>query len=162
MLFCCYKTRRSNPIGSILWDVFVDNWAVPTRTSSIGLMLIAANARWDDRGKFDAIVDLYLSFFDDEKPVTVRQCIQSLSKIVPYKQDCLLKITDRLLSIDLEQRKVTQRKLLLLDILSVLAAIQKVQPDERIERFISQAMTGGLLDPKSKRQVEVWINASAG
>lgn len=145
------------------WDVFVDKLgSANSYQRSIGLMLIAANARWDDRGKFDAIVDLYLSFFDDEKPVTVRQCIQSLSKIVPYKQDCLLKITDRLLSIDLEQRKVTQRKLLLLDILSVLAAIQKVQPDERIERFISQAMTGGLLDPKSKRQVEVWINASAG
>jgi len=122
---------------------------------SLGLMLLADNVRWDQPGKFEALVATYLSFCDDEKPVTVRQCIQSLVKVVPHKPACLGAIVDKLLSIDVMQRKETQRKLVLLDILSVLTAIQKVQPDERISRYIHNALTGGILDDKAKRQVEM-------
>lgn len=120
---------------------------------SLGLMLLAENTCWDRGGKFDAIVDRYLSFCDDEKPVTVRQCIQGLCKIVPYKQNCHNSIVEKLISIDLMQRKETQRKILLLDILSVLCAIQKMAPDARIESYIQNAMTGATLDAKAKRQV---------
>lgn len=117
-------------------------------------MLMAENARWDAAGKLDESMGQYLSFCDDEKPVTVRQCIQSLCKIVPYKPACLAGIADKLISIDVMQRKDTHRKILLMDILSVLVMIQKLQPEERIQGYIHQALTGGILDAQSKRRVE--------
>jgi hypothetical protein len=124
---------------------------------SLGLMLAAANARWDEGGRLDEIFDGYLSLVDDEKPVTVRQCIQALCKIVPYKPHLHVRIVDRLISIDLTQRKETQRKILLLDILSVLILIRKARQDERIDRYILAAMTGGILDSKSKRSIEALL-----
>jgi hypothetical protein len=139
------------------WDVFVEKLdSANSYQRSLGLMLIAVNARWDQEGKFEAIVDRYLSFCDDEKPVTVRQCIQSLEKIVPYKGGCLPTIVDKLVAIDLMERKETQRKILLLDILRVLSMIRKVQPDERIDGLIQNALTGSLLDSKSKRMVSAF------
>lgn len=117
-------------------------------------MLIAENTRWDDFGKFEEIADRYLSFCDDEKPVTVRQCIQGLTKIIPYKKSCLTAIADRLIAINLMRRKETQRKILLMDILSVLVPINRLRHDERISRYLQTAMTGGILDNKAKRLVE--------
>jgi len=136
------------------WDAFVARLAsANSYQRSLGLMLIAENARWDDSGAFAAVLERYLAGCDDEKPVTVRQCIQGLCKIVPYQPACLGPITEKLLSIDLVTRKDTQRKLLLMDILSVLAEIRKIQPDERIERYFLHAMTGGILDEKAKKQI---------
>ncbi|MFZ5973920.1 MAG: SufBD protein [Bacillota bacterium] len=65
------------------WNVFLEKLKSPNSYQrSIGLMLMAENAKWDVHGKFDASLDLYLSFCDDEKPVTVRQCIQGLLKVI--------------------------------------------------------------------------------
>ncbi len=136
------------------WDGLVEKLnSENSYQRSIGLMLIAENARWDAAGKFDGLIDRYLSFCDDEKPVTVRQCIQSLSSIVPYKPALNGRIVDKLLSIDLMQRKETQRKLLLMDIIQVLVMIRTTASDERIERYIEHALTGEILDSKSKRLV---------
>ena len=137
------------------WDVFVEKLnSENSYQRSLGLMLLAENTRWDDSGKFEEIAERFLSFCDDEKPVTVRQCIQSLNKIVPFKKTCLSMITDRLVSIDLMQRKETQRKILLMDILSVLLPINRYQHDDRIDFYLQKAMTGGILDNKAKRLVE--------
>ncbi len=136
------------------WDVFVEKLGSDNSFQrSLGLMLIAENVRWDTEGKFDRIIDLYLSFCDDEKPITVRQCIQSLRSIISYKKNCHARIVDKLISIDIMQRKETQRKILLLDILSVLGAMKKLEPDERIDSYILTALTGGILDSKSKRAI---------
>lgn len=43
-----------------------------------GLTLIACNAKWDEAGKIDGIIDEYLEHVTDDKPITARQCIQSL------------------------------------------------------------------------------------
>jgi hypothetical protein len=118
---------------------------------SIGLMLIAENVRWDEQKKFNALADQYLALCDDEKPVTVRQCIQSLVKIVPFNPDCIAKVVDKLIGIDLMQRKDTQRKLLLTDILTVLLECQKIQPQEKVDRYICEALTGGILDEKTRK-----------
>jgi hypothetical protein len=137
------------------WDTFVHKFnSSNSYQRSIGLMLIAENTRWDDAGKLDEIIDVYLSFVDDEKPVTVRQCIQSLVKIVPYKKNLQAIIADQLMSIDLKLRKETQRKLLLTDILTVLMLIQRNEEYEEISRYIHNAMTGGLLDEKAIKKIE--------
>lgn len=140
------------------WDEFAGRLGSDNSYQrSLGLMLIAENARWDRAGTFEAIADRYLSLCDDEKPITVRQCIQGLCKIVPYKQSCHNRIVEKLISIDLMQRKETMRKLILFDILAVLILIQQTQPDERIARYIQTALTGAILDPKTKRQVEAML-----
>lgn len=134
------------------WDALVEKLKSDNSYQrSIGLMLIAENVRWDQQKKFNALADQYLALCDDEKPVTVRQCIQSLVKIVPFNPDCIAKIADKLIGIDLMQRKETQRKLLLTDILNVLLECQKVQLQERVDRFICEALTGGILDEKTKK-----------
>ncbi len=137
------------------WNILVNKFtSTNSYHRSIGLMLLADNTRWDQEGKFDSLVDTYLSFIDDEKPITVRQCIQSLAKIVPPKPHLASKIADRLLAIDISARKETQQKIVLMDILSVFAVIRRYLKDERIEKFIVTALTGEVLDKKAKAEIE--------
>ena len=140
------------------WDTFVDKLKDPNSFQrNIGLRMISANVRWDKHGKFDAICDLYLSHCNDEKPITVRQCIQGLCSIVPFNTHCRRKIAETLMAIDISQRQESQQKLVLLDILSVLLLINKTDPDNAILAYIHQALTGGLLDKKSKDMIEAQL-----
>jgi hypothetical protein len=120
---------------------------------SIGLMLLAENVRWDVSDNYEDIVDLYLSFCDDEKPITVRQCVQSLSKVIKYKKQMCTKVIDKLISINIMERKETQRKILLIDIINVLIDIRKMQPEDRINTYIGDALMGEMLDKKAKNQI---------
>jgi hypothetical protein len=134
------------------WEQFVAKLAdANSYQRSLGLMMIAENARWDTDGKFEKCLPAYLAGCTDEKFITARQCIQGLCKIVPYHPTCYQAVIQCLTAIDLMQRKDTQRKLLLLDILSVLRLIHKAQPDERIARYFLNALTGEILDSKSKK-----------
>ena len=117
-------------------------------------MLIVANAKWDAENKIDTVIDKYLAVLGDEKPISVRQCIQALQEIVPYKQHLLGKITESLTSIELEAVKDTMRKSILVDILSVLAMIRKHHTSDRLESHIMDALSGGILDRKSVRYIE--------
>ena len=138
------------------WDVLAGKLdSANSYQRSIGLMLIAENAKWDGQGKMEAIIDAFLSCCDDEKPITVRQCIQSLRKVAPYKKNLHVKIVEKLTSINISSRKATQRKILLMDILSVLAVIQKMEFHAEIERFRCSAMTGGILDMKAKKEIDL-------
>ena len=140
------------------WDTFVDKLKDPNSFQrNIGLRMIAANVRWDKQGKFDAICDLYLAHCNDEKPITVRQCIQGLCSIVPFNTPCRKKIAETLMAINISQRQESQQKLVLLDILSVLLLINKANPDNAILAYIHQALTGGLLDKKSKDMIEAQL-----
>ncbi|HOJ00072.1 MAG TPA: hypothetical protein PLL88_00520 [Anaerolineaceae bacterium] len=140
------------------WDTFVTKLSDPNSYQrNIGLRMIAENVRWDKQGKFNEICDLYLSFCDDEKPVTVRQCIQGLCSIVPFNTHCHARITDKLTSIDISQRKESQQKLVLLDIISVLLLINKANSQNDILNYIHHALSGGLLDKKSKLAIEAQL-----
>lgn len=52
-----------------------------------GIVLIAANSKWDTDYKIDEIIDSYLKHIEDEKPITARQCIQALPTISKYKPE---------------------------------------------------------------------------
>lgn len=54
-----------------------------------GLLLIAANAKWDENNKIDEIIDDYLKHIIDDKPITSRQCIKVLPTIAQYKPDLI-------------------------------------------------------------------------
>jgi hypothetical protein len=149
-----YRSRYLNDVYPF-WDTFrlklkSDN----SYQRSIGLMLMAENTQWDLDNRMDDALDEYLALLYDEKPITIRQCIQALGKIVLYKQNLNKIIAARLMSVNLNDIKETMRKSILLDILNVLAIIRRNQTTVEIEGFISNALSSELLDKKAKKQIE--------
>jgi hypothetical protein len=140
------------------WDKFCEKLnSENSYQRSIDIMLIAENVRWDSDDKFDKIVDEYLLHLNDEKPITVRQCIQSLQKIVPFKRQLSFVIADKLIAIDILSFKETMQKPILLDILEVLILIRKNQTNDEIEGYIVKSLSGGILDKKSIGKIRAII-----
>lgn len=117
-------------------------------------MLIAENARWDGERRMNDAIDEYLGLLNDEKPITIRQCIQSLDKIVTYKSELNDKVAAALISFDFMSVKETMRKPILLDILNILLIIRKELKKDEIENFILNALSGEILDKKTKKRIE--------
>jgi len=137
------------------FDVFADKLRSDNSYQrSIGLMLMAQNAKWDTLGKLDVAMDDYLKCVNDEKPITVRQCVQALLYVVPHKKSLHQKIAKSLMNIDIAAMRSTMRKLVLLDILHVLLQIRKYDPTDAIDAYIFNALSGGILDEKSKKQIK--------
>jgi len=63
---------------------------------SIGLMLLANLSKSDIENKFNSIIDHYLEFFEDEKFITSRQCIQNVWKIALIHESNRKKIIQQL------------------------------------------------------------------
>lgn len=134
------------------WDIFAEK--LKSKNSyqrNIGVNLIAENTKWDRENKLDEMMDQYLLLLHDEKPITIRQCIQALNKIVPYKKYLHSKIADELMEINISEVKETMRKLVLLDILNVLNEIKKDSSIEKIESYILNA---ALINPGIKVRFE--------
>lgn len=137
------------------WDVFHkklqnDN----SYQRSIGIMLIAENSRWDIEERLENTITDYLRVLQDEKPITIRQCIQSLLLIIDTKPQYNTLIAEHLMSIDLLKIKETMRKLILTDILLVLLEINKKQSVPEIDSYISNTLIGEILDKKTKKLIE--------
>jgi hypothetical protein len=124
---------------------------------SIGLMLLAENAKWDTENRMEDTIDEFLMLLNDEKPIIIRQCIQSLGKIAAAKPGLHEKIASRLISFDLFAVKETMRKSILLDILNALLMIRQELKSDKIENFILNALTGEVLDKKAKKQIEALL-----
>jgi hypothetical protein len=163
---------RSQSVKDVypFWDVFCDKLKSDNSYQrSIGLMLIAENTRWDKEGKTDKVIKDYMALLYDEKPITVRQCIQALSVIIANKPDLNHFIALTLISMDLTRVKETMRRLILTDLLYVLIDIRKniseqvstlLEGDillQEIDSYISKALTGEILDKKSKKLIEAGI-----
>lgn len=71
-----YMDRLSDILDS-------DNSYIRTR----GLTLLSYNAKWDKDYKIDEIIDKYLKYIIDAKPITARQCIKLLPIIAKYKPE---------------------------------------------------------------------------
>ncbi len=116
--------------------------------------MISENVKWDAENRMEDTIDEYLTSLNDEKPITIRQCIQALGKIAAAKPGLNDKIASGLVSLDLMAIKETMRKSILLDILNVLIIIRKDYKKDEIENFIQNALSGGILDNKSKKLIE--------
>lgn len=137
------------------WEVFLQKLNSKNSSQrSIGLMLIAENARWDTENKMDNLLEAYFKLLRDEKPITVRQCIQALHRILPYKNNLVAQIADELISLEITEIRESMQKTVLTDILSVLAAIRKQQPSDKIDAYIVQALSSDILDRKAKKEIE--------
>jgi len=124
---------------------------------SIGLMLLAENVKWDVENRIDDTIDEFLMLLNDEKPITIRQCIQSLGKIASAKPGLNNRIASRLISFNLFSVKETMRKSILNDILNVLLIIRQEMKTDEIESFILNALSGELLDKKNRNQIEALL-----
>lgn len=85
----------------------------------------------------------------------IRQCIQSLGRVAQYKPELNEKIADCLISFDLMAVRETMRKSVLIDIINVLLIIKKELKTDKIDTFFLSALSGEILDKKSKKQIEL-------
>lgn len=151
---------RSRVMGDVypFWDTFRAKLGSDNAYQrSIGLMLIAENVRWDSQDRMRETIGAFLERLTDDKPITVRQCIQSLETVCQYKPELAGGIAARLMAMDLSQIKETMRKLILTDALHVLAGIRKNHPSGEIDRFMLDALSGNLLDVKTKKMLRTML-----
>lgn len=65
------------------------------------MYILAANARWADAEEFRPLLDEVLSHITDEKPITARQCIQTLPEIAAFQPRLAPRIRQALEHLDL-------------------------------------------------------------
>lgn len=88
-----------------------------------GILLIAANAKWDSDYKIDEIIDRLLKHIMDDKPITARQCIKSLPTIAKHKPDLKDDICNALRTATPQIYKSSMQSLVYKDIQDALNAI---------------------------------------
>ena len=88
-----------------------------------GILLIAANAKWDSDYKTDEIIDRLLKHIMDDKPITARQCIKSLPIIAKHKPDLKDDICNALRTANPQIYKSSMQSLVYKDIQDALNAI---------------------------------------
>jgi len=69
------------------------------------------------------------------------------------------KIVSKLISFDVMTVKESMRKSMLIDILNVLFIIRQERKTDDLESFILNALSGEILDKKSKKQFEALFNS---
>ncbi len=92
-----------------------------------GLTLIACNAKWDETGRIDGIIDEYLDHVTDDKPITARQCIQSLPKLAEAKPHLIVRIASSLRQANISQYADSMRPLVQNDIRDALLVLDSMQ-----------------------------------
>lgn len=88
-----------------------------------GLVLIAANAKWDTNHKIDEIIDEFLAHITDEKPITARQCIMLLPHIASCRPDLVQDIKTALLTANITRYRDSMQPLVRKDISNALKEI---------------------------------------
>ena len=76
------------------------------------LHILAANARWDEDNRVDAILPEFLRHVTDEKPITARQCIQALAQVGLAKPQYIPQILDCFHNADLSKYEDSMRPLM--------------------------------------------------
>ena len=87
------------------------------------IAILAANVRWDREGKFNALLDEFLSHVTDIKPVTARQCIAALPEVAETKPELIPRIRAALEQADLGKYPDSMQPLVLKDITAALRII---------------------------------------
>ncbi len=99
------------------WYEYFDNFALllnhpKSLVRNRALHILAANAQWDNKNRFDTIIDDYLEHITDEKPITARQCIKALVQVGMAKPQYIPRILSCFHSADLSQYKDSMRPLI--------------------------------------------------
>ncbi|NMA85389.1 MAG: SufBD protein [Epulopiscium sp.] len=125
----CLKQLKDKSSHSAEVYEFFDTFAeMLSNTNSYirtrGIVLIAANAKWDVDYKIDEIIDEYLKHIVDDKPITARQCIKALPSIVKYKPDLKNDIENALHRANPSRYKESMQSLIFKDIQKSLEDIR--------------------------------------
>ena len=81
------------------------------------LTILAANARWDEKNRFEALLPRFLAHITDEKPITARQCVKALAQIGQAQPRYIPLILSALRKADLSKYKDSMRPLIQRDII---------------------------------------------
>ncbi len=121
---------------------------------SIGIQMLAANARWADGEMVWECLPACLRLIEDEKPITARQAIQSLGKIAAIAPNAAKPVAEALMGLDPASVRETMRKLILLDICHALLPLTG-NPDLRdsVQAFLMTALSGDILDKAAKKDI---------
>lgn len=127
----CLKLLESESSRSAAVYSFFDTFAGMLNSANSyvrtrGIILIAANAKWDADYKIDEIIDIYLKHITDDKPITARQCIKVLPVIAKYKPDLKQDIENALHHANPARYKESMQSLVLKDIQKSLNDIRKL------------------------------------
>jgi len=103
------------------WYAYFDNFVSLLKhpkslVRNRAIHIIAANVRWDEQDRFEAVLPEYLSHISDEKPITVRQCVKALAQVGLFKPRHIPTILLSLKNADLTQYKDSMRPLIEKDI----------------------------------------------
>ena len=121
---------------------------------SIGVMMLAANARWADAGAVSACLPGCFALLSDEKPITARQAIQALGKIARDAPSAAPQIAQALMGMDILAARETMRKLLLLDACrALLPLVDNPELRDPINAFLMTALSGDILDKAAKKEI---------
>jgi len=135
------------------WDILAEKLVSNNSYQrSLGAMLLAANARWDDAGCMRTVLPALFTLLNDEKPITVRQTIQALPQVLTAQPALASEIAAALMQMDLVSIKETMRKLVLIDVMEALLVAREIAPNAAIEEYLFSALNGGILDEKTKKQ----------
>lgn len=123
----CNKSPEVYPF----FDVFAgmldsENSYIRTR----GIILIAANAKWDSLNKIDEVIEKYIEHITDCKPITARQCIKMLPIIAKYKPALRQVILNALHRANPTKYKQSMQSLILNDIQKCLNDIRGLLSSE--------------------------------
>ena len=120
----CGSSDSVYPYFDAITEMLYDpNSYVRTR----GIILIAANAKWDRDNRIDEIIDELLMHVMNEKPVTARQCIKVLPQIAASKRLLAECIIDALETANPQRYKSSMQTLICKDIQNALESINCVQ-----------------------------------
>ncbi len=121
---------------------------------SIGILLLAANARWAKTSDLDECLPLCLRLIGDEKPITARQAISSLAQIALAKPTCAMPVAEALAAHDVLSVRESMRKSILVDICRALVKLRQLPGIQNIaDARLMDALCGEILDKASKREI---------
>ena len=89
-----------------------------------GFRLFCKQAKWDTENMINKHLNDVLVILDDEKPTAIRQALQYLEFIVPYKMELNERIKEAALSIDCTKFKDTMRPLIEKDVQNLVRLIE--------------------------------------
>ncbi|MGN0183953.1 MAG: SufBD protein [Aristaeellaceae bacterium] len=114
------------------WYAYLDDFAAllehpKSYVRNRALHILAANARWDEENRLDAVLPGFLSHITDDKPITARQCVQALAELGTAKPQYIPEILRSLESADLSRYRDSMRPLIERDIAETAAALKSRQ-----------------------------------
>lgn len=124
----CLKQLESESMKSDVVYSYFDSFISMLNDSNSyirtrGILLIAANAKWDKDYKIDETIDSYLKHIMDDKPITARQTIKALPVIAKYKPNLIDVICDALHKANIQIYKSNMQPLVYKDIQETLREI---------------------------------------